>query len=107
MSRRVVVVEEPAARARPRAAGRAAPAATYVVVQQRPARKAKRAPRLVVVKRGVYHANVPRLKPFKAARPSPGVSATLFAPGAVRRGNDGALWTVRRAVNGTHRWVRA
>ena len=63
--------------------------------------------RLVVVKRGLYHANKPRAKPFKYGRPSPGLSATLFAPGTVRRGNDGALWAVRRAVNGTQRWVPA
>lgn len=54
-----------------------------------------------------YHINVAQPKAFKFGRPSPGVSATLFAPGTVRRGNNGAWWMIRTASNGTQRWVPA
>ena len=42
-----------------------------------------------------------------SSRPSPSLSATLFTPGSVERGNDGRLWRVTLASNGNHRWVHA
>ncbi len=37
-------------------------------------------------------------------RPSPTTSATRFAEGAVRTGNDGNKWTVILTKDGQHRW---
>ena len=39
-------------------------------------------------------------------RPSPTDSATLYAPGTKKHGNDGLLWEVRTTVDGIHRWQR-
>src|SRR3954453_16623832 len=40
-------------------------------------------------------------------RKAPGVSATLFASGTVRRGLNRKDWKVKRASNGVKRWVPA
>ena len=39
-------------------------------------------------------------------RPSPTASAAKFEEGARRKGNDGAMYEIRRASNGVKRWVR-
>jgi hypothetical protein len=41
----------------------------------------------------------------KRVRPSPSDSATLFAPGTLRRGNDGRMYVIKTTANGVHRWV--
>jgi len=40
-------------------------------------------------------------------RPSPSASATAFAPGTVKRGNDGNKYVIVVASNGVPRWQRA
>lgn len=40
-------------------------------------------------------------------RPSPSASATGFAPGTRRRGNDGRVWVVATTSAGVRRWVPA
>lgn len=42
-----------------------------------------------------------------SSRPSPSKSATLFAVGTFRRGNDGNIWVIRANKNGIKRWVKA
>jgi hypothetical protein len=37
-------------------------------------------------------------------RPSPNASATLYAEGTKKRGNDNNMWTVKITSNGVHRW---
>lgn len=41
----------------------------------------------------------------KKLRPSPSTSATLYAPGTRRKGNDGRMYVVKVAKNGVQRWV--
>ena len=41
----------------------------------------------------------------EALRPSPSVSATKFAPGQVKQGNNGFPWKVAVNTKGVHRWV--
>lgn len=50
----------------------------------------------------------PRRQPSQRQkeRPSPSESATKFAVGTRRVGNDGNMWIVRKTKNGTKRWVR-
>jgi len=61
------------------------------------------------VKRGKARkiTNKPTVKKFKADRPSPGQSATLYPAGKRMVGNDGGMWMVKVSSNGVHRWVRA
>jgi len=40
-------------------------------------------------------------------RPSPSVSATAFAPGTIKKGNDGNKYVIAVASNGVPRWQRA
>jgi len=40
-------------------------------------------------------------------RPSPSVSATSVAEGTKKKGNDGSMWVVKKAVTGVPRWTRA
>jgi hypothetical protein len=42
----------------------------------------------------------------KSNRPSPSVSATLFALGTQRTGNDGNMWVIKQTPKGVKRWVR-
>lgn len=39
-------------------------------------------------------------------RPSPSEKASKLQPGTKKKGNDGAIWIVKMASNGTHRWIR-
>ena len=43
----------------------------------------------------------------KSSRPSPSVSATLFAVGSKMKGGDGNTWEVKKAANGVQRWSKA
>jgi hypothetical protein len=40
----------------------------------------------------------------KTMRPSPSVSATLYAEGKTMRGNDGNLWKIAKTKDGVKRW---
>ena len=44
-------------------------------------------------------------KNTKNARKSPSESATSMGEGTIRRGNDGQLWVIKKAGNGTPRWM--
>jgi hypothetical protein len=44
--------------------------------------------------------------PSKGGRKSPGVSATNFRIGTVKRGLDKNLWVVRKTSNGVKRWIK-
>ena len=46
-------------------------------------------------------------KPLKHDRPSPAVSATEYAVGTVKKGNDGNKYVVIRTSNGNKRWVKS
>ncbi len=41
---------------------------------------------------------------YKLNRPSPSDSATLFAIGTIKKGNDGNKWQVVENINGIHKW---
>jgi hypothetical protein len=43
----------------------------------------------------------------KAPRPSPSESATLFATGTRKRGNNGKMYVVAETAAGVRRWVLA
>lgn len=45
-------------------------------------------------------------KPLKHNRPSPSVSATEYAVGIVKTGNDGNKYIIKKTSNGNKRWVR-
>lgn len=42
----------------------------------------------------------------KKDRPSPSDSATLYAVGTEKKGNDGNIWIIAKDKNGVHRWKR-
>jgi hypothetical protein len=44
-------------------------------------------------------------KTAKKTRPSPNESATSLPEGSIRRGGNGSQWVIKRASNGTPRWV--
>ena len=46
-------------------------------------------------------------KRISSTRKSPEESATLFAIGTMRVGNDGNKWTIKKASNGIQRWIRS
>lgn len=48
-----------------------------------------------------------RVSRTQAIRPSPAVSASSQRLGTRMRGKDGAMWEVKRNVNGVRRWVRS
>jgi hypothetical protein len=47
-----------------------------------------------------------RKRQGRQGRQGPSSSATLFAVGAIRTGNDGNKWKIESNKNGVHRWVR-
>ena len=76
-------------------------------------RSVKRASKKRSVKRAsVRSKNTPSKnrrspKPLKHDRPSPAVSATEYAVGTVKKGNDGNKYVVIRTSNGNKRWVKS
>jgi len=50
--------------------------------------------------------NTRKVPKEKKERKGPTASATLFAIGTVRTGNDGNKWMIEVNKNGVHRWVR-
>jgi len=46
-----------------------------------------------------------KTKNTKNTRKSPSESATSMSEGTIHRGNDGQLWVIKKAANGTPRWM--
>jgi len=46
-----------------------------------------------------------KTKNTKNTRKSPSESATSMREGTIHRGNDGQLWVIKKAANGTPRWM--
>jgi hypothetical protein len=69
-------------------------------------KKKKTVRRRSVVRRRSTVPGVRRKYTSGGGRKSPGVSATLYPIGTVRKGLDGNKWKIKKASNGVKRWSR-